>query len=69
MKDFLNYVERIGCIIMIKSMIGYGGCKRIINEREYSVDIRSVNYRYLEINLKMLKEFIKFENEIKNVVL
>lgn len=54
---------------MIKSMIGYGGCKRIINEREYSVDIRSVNYRYLEINLKMLKEFIKFENEIKNVVL
>lgn len=68
MKYFLNHVERIGCIIMIKSMTGYGGCKRIINEREYSVDIRSVNHRYLEINLKMPKEFIKFENEIKNVV-
>lgn len=53
---------------MIKSMTGYGGCKKIINSREYSVDIKTVNHRYLEINLKIPKEFIKFEADIKNMV-
>ncbi|WAM32595.1 YicC/YloC family endoribonuclease [Caldicellulosiruptor naganoensis] len=53
---------------MIKSMTGYGGSKQIINLREYSVDIRSVNHRYLEINLKVPKEFVKFESEIKNLI-
>ncbi|WAM34766.1 YicC/YloC family endoribonuclease [Caldicellulosiruptor morganii] len=53
---------------MIKSMTGYGGSRQITNQREYSVDIRSVNHRYLEINLRIPKEFIKFESEIKNLV-
>ncbi|MEZ0535782.1 YicC/YloC family endoribonuclease [Caldicellulosiruptoraceae bacterium PP1] len=53
---------------MIKSMTGYGGCREAKNHREYSVDIRSINSRYLEINLRMPKEFIMFETDVKNLV-
>lgn len=53
---------------MIKSMTGYGGSKQVTHEREYSVDIKSVNHRYLEINLRLPKEFIKFEGEIKSLI-
>lgn len=53
---------------MIKSMTGYGGSKQVTQQREYSVDIKSVNHRYLEINLRVPKEFIKFEGDIKNLI-
>lgn len=53
---------------MIRSMTGYGGYKDLVNSREYSVDIKSVNHRYLEINLRMPKEFMKFESDIKNFI-
>mgnify|MGYP000052484381 CR=1 FL=1 len=53
---------------MIKSMTGYGGSKQVTQQREYLVDIKSVNHRYLEINLRVPKEFIKFEGDIKNLI-
>ena len=38
---------------MIRSMTGYG--KAILDEdsREYQVEIKSVNHRYLDISIKM----------------
>ena len=57
---------------MIKSMTGFGKNNLVINDRNYQVEIRSVNHRYLDINIKMprqltyLEEIIKKSNLNKN---
>ena len=38
---------------MIKSMTGYGKSNMSKNLREYQVEIKSVNHRYLDISIKM----------------
>ena len=38
---------------MIKSMTGYGKESLIIDSREYQVEIKSVNHRYLDISMKL----------------
>ena len=38
---------------MIRSMTGYGKASLIVEGREYQVEIKSVNHRYLDINIKM----------------
>ena len=38
---------------MIKSMTGFGKSSLINENREYQVEIRSVNHKYLDITVKM----------------
>ena len=53
---------------MIKSMTGYGKANLSKNEREYQVEIRSVNHRYLDICVKMPKVLSYLEEDVKKEI-
>lgn len=53
-------------IKMIKSMTGFGRCEVAEGERKYTVEIKSVNHRYLDVNIKMPKKLNFFESSIRN---
>ena len=51
---------------MIKSMTGFGRCEIMEGTRKYTVEMKSVNHRYLDVNVKMPKKLYMFENAIRN---
>ena len=53
---------------MIRSMTGYGKQSLSIEKREYQVEIKSVNHRYLDINIKMPKTLSYLEDTIKKEI-
>ena len=53
---------------MIKSMTGYGKGTLDIENREYQIEIKSVNHRYLDINTKLPKTLNYIEEEIKKEI-
>lgn len=53
---------------MIRSMTGYGSSRQIIDNREISVEIRSVNHRYFELNCRTPREMGFLEEKIKSAV-
>ena len=57
---------------MIKSMTGFGRSEVQEGERKISVELKSVNHRYLDVNIKMPKKLNFFEaairNELKNYI-
>ena len=53
---------------MIKSMTGVGRAEAVSRERKVSVELKSVNHRYLDLNIKMPKRLSYFEGEIRNVM-
>lgn len=50
---------------MIKSMTGFGRCEVAENNRKFTVEIKSVNHRYLDVNIKMPKKLNFFESAIR----
>lgn len=50
---------------MIKSMTGFGRCEITENNRKFTVEMKSVNHRYLDINIKMPKKLNFFESAIR----
>lgn len=53
---------------MIKSMTGYGKANISKNERNYQVEIKSVNHRYLDISVKIPRPISYLEEDIKNCI-
>lgn len=53
---------------MIKSMTGYGKANLSQKEREYQVEIKSLNHRYLDISVKMPKVLSYLEEEVKKEI-
>lgn len=53
---------------MIKSMTGYGRCEVASEEQKISIEIKSVNHRYLDANIKMPKKLSFFEASMRNVI-
>lgn len=53
---------------MIKSMTGFGRCEMTDEVRKISVEIKSVNHRYLEAGIKMPKKLNVFEARIREVI-
>lgn len=53
---------------MIRSMTGYGKETLSTEGREYQVEIKSVNHRYLDINIKMPKTLSYLEETIKKEI-
>lgn len=51
---------------MIKSMTGFGRCEVTEGSRKYTVEMKSVNHRYLDVNIKMPKKLNFFESSIRN---
>ncbi len=54
-----------GDVIMVCSMTGFGRCEVTEGQRKYTVELKSVNNRYLDINIKMPKKFNAFESAIR----
>lgn len=50
---------------MIKSMTGFGRCEIAENNRKFTVEMKSVNHRYLDVSIKMPKKFNFFEAAIR----
>ncbi|MBQ9122291.1 MAG: YicC family protein [Lachnospiraceae bacterium] len=50
---------------MIKSMTGFGRCEVMEGERKFTVEMKSVNHRYLDVNIKMPKKLNFFEAAIR----
>ncbi|MED9904261.1 MAG: YicC/YloC family endoribonuclease [Lachnospiraceae bacterium] len=51
---------------MIKSMTGFGRCELTEGNRKFTVEMKSVNHRYLDVNIKMPKKLNYFESSIRN---
>ena len=53
---------------MVKSMTGYGRAREMRNGRDITVEVRSVNNRYLDCTVKMPRAYIFAEDAIKTRV-
>ena len=53
---------------MVKSMTGYGRAVQTVNGREFTVEIRSVNNRYLDCTVKLPRSFSFAEEAVKAAV-
>ena len=53
---------------MIRSMTGYGRAEKTIDGREITVEMRAVNNRYLDLNVKLPRMFGFAEDAVKSVV-
>ena len=53
---------------MIKSMTGFGRAEVADASRKFTVEIKSVNHRYLDVNIKMPKALNFFESTIRNLL-
>ena len=51
---------------MIKSMTGFWRAEAADEERKITVELKSVNHRYLDLNIKMPKKLSFFEAAIRN---
>ena len=54
---------------MIKSMTGYGKSNLTVNLREYQVEIKSINHRYSDVNIKMPRTISYLEEDVKKEIL
>ncbi len=53
---------------LIKSMTGYGRAVETVNGREFTVELRSVNNRYLDCNVKLPRSLSFAEDAVKQAV-
>ena len=53
---------------MVKSMTGYGRARETRNGRDITVEVRSVNNRYLDCSVKMPRAYIFAEDAVKSAV-
>ena len=53
---------------MIKSMTGFGRCEYAAEARRFTVEMKAVNHRYLDVNIKMPKKLNFFESSIRSLL-
>lgn len=53
---------------MIKSMTGFGRCEVMEEERKFTVEMKGVNHRYLDVNIRMPKKLNFFETAIRSLL-
>jgi uncharacterized protein (TIGR00255 family) len=49
-------------------MTGFGHAEAVSEKRKLTVEMKSVNNRYLDVNIRMPKKFSAFEAQIRNVL-
>ena len=50
----------------LKSMTGFGRCECLESNRKVTVELKSVNHRYLDVNIKMPRKLNLFEAAIRS---
>ena len=53
---------------MIKSMTGFGRAEAQDEQHKFTVEIKSVNHRYLDFNIKMPKKLSFFDSAIRTLL-
>ena len=53
---------------MIYSMTGFGRYEMTENHRKLTIEMKSVNHRYFDVNIKMPRRFSMFENDMRNIL-
>ncbi|WP_022748092.1 YicC/YloC family endoribonuclease [Lachnobacterium bovis] len=53
---------------MVKSMTGFGRAEFVDENCRFTIEIKSVNHRYLDINARMPKKFNSLEGKIRNLL-
>lgn len=53
---------------MIKSMTGFGRYEYADEKRKFTVEMKAVNHRYLDVNIKMPKKLNPFESNIRTLL-
>ena len=53
---------------MLRSMTGFGRCEITTEEYRISVEMKAVNHRYLDFNIRMPKKFNYFEASIRSLL-
>lgn len=53
---------------MISSMTGYGRYEHAENEHKVLVEISSVNHRYLDLNIRMPRLLMRFEDDVRKIL-
>ena len=53
---------------MIRSMTGYGGAKGVVEGLNVTVELKSVNNRYLDIAVRMPRSFLFAEDAVKSTI-
>ena len=53
---------------MIESMTGFGRCEILEGNRKIAVELKSVNHRYLDMNIKLPKKLNLFEGAIRSLL-
>ncbi len=53
---------------MVESMTGFGRCEIVDGDRRFTVEMKGVNHRYLDVNVHLPKKLNFFETEIRNIL-
>lgn len=53
---------------MIKSMTGFGRAEKVTSQCKITVELKSVNHRYLDLNIKMPRRFNMLEGQVRNLL-
>ncbi len=53
---------------MIRSMTGYGKARAVVNGREITAELRSVNHKFFELSVKLGRAYTFLEPELKNLL-
>ena len=53
---------------MIKSMTGFGHAEKVTEQCRITVEMKSVNHRYLDLNIKMPRRFNMLEGQVRNLM-
>ena len=53
---------------MIESMTGFGRSEVVTDERKITIELKSVNHRYLDLSIKMPKKLSFLEGSIRNLM-
>ncbi len=53
---------------MITSMTGFGRCEHQHGDKKFTVEIKAVNHRYFDVNIKMPKKFSYFEAAVRSIL-
>lgn len=59
----INFIEEM---IMIRSMTGFGRCEIQSGEKKFTVEMKGINHRYLDVNIRMPKKLYFFETAIRS---
>ena len=55
-------------IFMIKSMTGYGRCERIIGTKKITAELKSVNHRFSDYNIKVPRQYGFLEDRVRQFI-